>query len=580
MYKLEIKEVSLNKIKAKYAAEKQIEIFKNKIDDYVFSTEVLEIFLMDNEYKGNNFKKIATEMIKRQYSISGVQIAPDGIIKYSYPYERHKEGMVDLFGDFKRKEEVIYARDTGRTTITGPFELRQGGRGIVIRNPVYIQNDTGVSEFWGFTIIILDFEKILEESEFLSLKKSGYNYKIQKAKLVKETHEIELIEENGELNYPISVPFHVFGGEWTLNIEPVLGWKNPFYKIVRYFFLFGGTLFILCLIEKISEKKRIKIKLTEEKILNECISMLYKYKDIKSSISKLLEILTKFYDGEISYIFEYKSDRKNITNSYEWYISGINSQIEEFANMDSNTFKKWLPLFDRKVFKVKDIKKKSEYSELEQEFCQTYNINSIIVVPILDSKGIIIGIIGIDNPKKNIDNIELIDKVSKFIYDFLEKDKLIKKLDFLSFSDSLTGIKNYHSYIDTLDYLKSNRQLSIGISFFDINGLKVINDTKGHAKGDQLIINCANFLKKYFEGKIYRIGGDEFILLSENIREVEFKEKMEMLKVDLYNQNFSISIGYRWYKNCENIEEKIKSTDKKMYKEKVLYYTKLKKLTK
>lgn len=578
MYKLEVAEISLNKIRAKSAAEKQIEVFKNKIDDYVFSTEVLEVFLMSNKYKGDHFETLAAEMSKKQYPISGVQIAPNGVIKYSYPFEKHKKGMVNLFEDDKRKEEAYYARDTGITTITGPFELRQGGPGIVIRNPVYIKNAKGIKEFWGFTIIILDFQKILEESEFISLKKKGYNYEIRKAKLVKETHENELIDKIGELNNPISIPFHLFGGKWTLNIEPTPGWKNPFYKVLRYFFLFGGTLVVLYFIEKVSAKKRIETKLIEEQILNECISMLYKNNDINHSISKSLEILTKFYSGDIAYIFEYTSDRKNIINSYEWCAPGIQSQIEEFANMESDLLVKWLPLFDRKVFKVKNITKKSDYSELEYEFCQTYNINSIIAVPIIDKQGNLIGIIGVDNPKENIDNFELIDKVSKFVYDFLEKDKLIKRLDYLSFSDSLTGIRNYHSYTDTLGFLKLNPQLTIGISYFDINGLKLINDTEGHDKGDQLIISCANFLRKHFGEKIYRIGGDEFILLFEDIGEADFKKKMEILKIDLNQQNFSISSGYRWYENCENLEDKVKSADKVMYKEKVLHYANMKNL--
>lgn len=75
-----------------------------------------------------------------------------------------------------------------------------------------------------------------------------------------------------------------------------------------------------------------------------------------------------------------------------------------------------------------------------------------------------------------------------------------------------------------------------------------------------------------FQEECYRIGGDEFVVLSEGIDEAEFAEKISQIR-DLANKNdVSISIGYCWLEKCDDIRIMHKEAEEKMYKEKETYY--------
>ena len=85
-------------------------------------------------------------------------------------------------------------------------------------------------------------------------------------------------------------------------------------------------------------------------------------------------------------------------------------------------------------------------------------------------------------------------------------------------TDPLTGIRNKHAYMETEASL--NEQIArgeidkLGVVVCDINGLKQVNDTQGHAAGDQLIKDACMMICEYFmHGAVFRIGGDEFVVL-------------------------------------------------------------------
>ena len=88
----------------------------------------------------------------------------------------------------------------------------------------------------------------------------------------------------------------------------------------------------------------------------------------------------------------------------------------------------------------------------------------------------------------------------------------------IAYSDPLTGVKNKHAYVEKeeeIDKLIAQNQMSdFAVAVFDLNGLKYINDTKGHEAGDLYIIEACHTIEKYFgKDNLYRFGGDEFVVL-------------------------------------------------------------------
>ena len=132
-----------------------------------------------------------------------------------------------------------------------------------------------------------------------------------------------------------------------------------------------------------------------------------------------------------------------------------------------------------------------------------------------------------------------------------QKMELIKEM---AVKDILTGCYNRNSYNkDVGDY---NNLTGVQIIGFDLNDLKKCNDTKGHMAGDMYIINAANMICEIYGefGKVYRIGGDEFCVITKNISEEQLAAKKEQLKVAIAHyilnhpdSGFGIACGYATY---------------------------------
>ena len=145
--------------------------------------------------------------------------------------------------------------------------------------------------------------------------------------------------------------------------------------------------------------------------------------------------------------------------------------------------------------------------------------------------------------------------------------------------DPLTGILNRYAYEEAL------RETTINDEFvvfsIDINGLKVTNDTYGHKAGDELISGAANIISETFSeyGKCFRIGGDEFIVLTyidvkkiDKVLKVLEKRIVEWKGVEV--PHLSLSMGYATAKEFDlpSINDLVSEADQRMYKNKTAYY--------
>lgn len=140
-------------------------------------TNTLEQILVNNDGNINKFPEIAESMMADY--IQSIQIAPGGKVTEIYPAAGNEAGKIDLLNDKDRGEISRYGRDHDIITMQGPFELKQGGSGIAVRNPVFMERDNGQKEFWGFTIVMIRVPDIFSES-IRALSDFGYDYALFK----------------------------------------------------------------------------------------------------------------------------------------------------------------------------------------------------------------------------------------------------------------------------------------------------------------------------------------------------------------------------------------------------------------
>lgn len=151
-----------------------------------------------------------------------------------------------------------------------------------------------------------------------------------------------------------------------------------------------------------------------------------------------------------------------------------------------------------------------------------------------------------------------------------EQTKLLEKL---SFEDTLTGLFNRNKFNLDMQSFEKFPPSQLGVVAIDLNGLKQVNDRKGHRTGDNLICRTANHIACMFTGRCYRIGGDEFVVIDTELEEEALQKAISTMKKNMEQDGISVSIGISWRGNHCNIEEQLDEADKQMYQAKAAFYS-------
>lgn len=214
---------------------------ENDIENGIEITDTLKQVLINGNGQIINFSKIAENLMS--YSIQSVQLAPNGVVTEIYPEEGNETGKIDLLKDSKRGEISNYAKDHNITIIQGPIKLKQGGSGLVVRNPIYLEDKNGQEYFWGFTIAVLRVPEIFEDSTN-ALSKFKYNYRLSREASVLDKKYVEVDANCDKMIRPVTYNLTVGKEKWKLEIMPKAGWSN---STTLYLIFFGGLSLVLLL---------------------------------------------------------------------------------------------------------------------------------------------------------------------------------------------------------------------------------------------------------------------------------------------------------------------------------------------
>lgn len=163
--------------------------------------------------------------------------------------------------------------------------------------------------------------------------------------------------------------------------------------------------------------------------------------------------------------------------------------------------------------------------------------------------------------------------IQKIVFDVTERIQMEEALARTSFEDTLTGLFNRNRFNHEMRDGGYRDAARLGVAYFDINGLKAMNDTHGHAAGDDLIVRTARHIVGEFAGKAYRIGGDEYVVIVSDIDEGEFIRRIERVRSAMEADGISISAGWSWRSEGCDVERQYEEADRLMYAEKARYYS-------
>ena len=183
----------------------------------------------------------------------------------------------------------------------------------------------------------------------------------------------------------------------------------------------------------------------------------------------------------------------------------------------------------------------------------------------------------------DLDERGQIEQVVMTFFDVTARWETEQRLTYISFHDALTGVYNRAYFEEELHRLEHRRSGSVAIAIIDVDGLKRVNDTWGHKKGDELLVKAAQVLRGAVrsEDVVARIGGDEFAIILKNSDEVVVEMIFQRLRQALEQEKqkteelapLSLSFGYAFAASPEiSTLELFKTADNRMYQAKAQRY--------
>jgi diguanylate cyclase (GGDEF)-like protein len=167
--------------------------------------------------------------------------------------------------------------------------------------------------------------------------------------------------------------------------------------------------------------------------------------------------------------------------------------------------------------------------------------------------------------------------MSFFLGSEIFNHQLMARLRRMSIEDELTGLHNRNAMMNRINNIvNSGEKGSVGIVNMDLNGLKRINDTRGHESGDRYLQHAAGVMKDIFgEADVYRSGGDEFIAIVEDKTHEAFSQLLDNLhRMEVEDPEFNLAIGYYWSEDgISDVRTAFKAADSSMYSDKRRYYS-------
>ena len=155
-----------------------------------------------------------------------------------------------------------------------------------------------------------------------------------------------------------------------------------------------------------------------------------------------------------------------------------------------------------------------------------------------------------------------------------QANQLSEELDFSYSHDTLTGLANRSKYESDLRELQYSDYDSMVCTYIDVVGLHEVNDHLGHRSGDNLLCTIANAARKFFvSSRIYRVGGDEFVVLTPNLPPYDVWTASDRMRVFLREKDCEISVGIQNTNNLRKLEAAVNKAEQAMQQDKLAYYS-------
>lgn len=310
--------------------------------------------------------------------------------------------------------------------------------------------------------------------------------------------------------------------------------------------------------------------LYREASINDALSIAMREEDSSQGIQKMLWKIGSELDADRISIFECDAVGRFVNNTYEWCRNGIEPMKEKMQHVPL------VPCYLYEMFRAQHVVKIADYEKFQSEHpaFEHYlpDIRRFIAAPLKISDKII-GHIQIVNPKEKLFQASgyLMMTLSRFIAIMIRNRDAARELERMSLYDQMTGLLNRRGLSNYFNNLPKG--ISCAFVFGDVNGLKRMNDVHGHEAGDELIKTVASIMlqaqRNAGEGNVFRMGGDEFLMIVENIDAQQNEAIVQSMRDAFCTNGVSVALGCLVCMTpIPDMDAIITKVDREMYKDK------------
>ena len=250
------------KTTGKYMAQITEKRVRARLDQYSMLSALLGNYISAGEnLDENTFSELAEKIPNEDGVIKAFELAPEGIVTDIYPKQGNEGAFgLDVLREHEQKKDAILARDSGKYTLGGPYQLKQGGTGALLFNPVYQDNNSEQDEFWGFVILVIDWDRFIGEINLDYLSDADFCYRIWTYDRGSSDKIILAESQDNMSDNILTVECTVPNNTWYFDIIPSRGWIPRSYWImciaISYIFsLLIATVFYLTSSKKHRERQ-------------------------------------------------------------------------------------------------------------------------------------------------------------------------------------------------------------------------------------------------------------------------------------------------------------------------------------
>ena len=477
---------------ASQLAQSHSQVLQRNVERMLSINHALAAMVRQGDGNIANFDAAAGQLLLTNPRLLALSISPGGVVQNVAPRKGNEKLIgFDQLRDPAQMGEAIFTRDTGRPTLAGPFQLAQGGVGVVSRLPVFLEDGPGKPRFWGFTNVSIRLADLLNGVALSDLPARGYDYELWRTQAESGQKQVIAASSSALLVQPVRQSLEVPNGAWNLDLAPSGGWHGPQWLVLGAAAGTVASLLLASLARLLVEQRQYKAGL-------EAI-VVARTAEISATQNQLKSTLDAIRDP----IFELGLDGRY--HAYSAVVDGL--LPKEVGQLVGKTVAEVLPEAAAKVLMealhTAHALGHSQGLQFALELEQGTRWFELSVA------------------RKAVDA----GSDPRFVVmsrDITERKAAEQEIRRLAFYDHLTDLPNRRLLQDRLEHAlmataRSHHQGALLL--IDLDNFKALNDTVGHDKGDLMLQQVARRLSSCVRecDSVARLGGDEFVVMIDDV---------------------------------------------------------------